>query len=97
MRPHKRWTLIYSENAKKNLDQLDKVAKQRIVNFLNNKVIASANPRTFGKPLQGKIRSYWSFRMSDYRIICYLEDEELIVCVVRIGHRREVYKHLPTP
>ncbi|MEI8295784.1 MAG: type II toxin-antitoxin system RelE/ParE family toxin [Alphaproteobacteria bacterium] len=90
----KKWTLIYSENAKKNLGQLDKVVKQRIVNFLNNKVIASVNPRTLGKPLRGKLRSYWSFRVGEHRIISYLEDEKLIVCVVQIGHRREVYKHI---
>jgi mRNA interferase RelE/StbE len=90
----KSWTLIYSENAKKKLAQLDKIEKQRIVNFLNNKIISSVNPRRLGKQLTGKLKNYWSFRVGDYRILSYLDDGKLIVLVVQIGHRREVYKHL---
>jgi mRNA interferase RelE/StbE len=45
-----------------------------------------------GKPLTGSLKGYWRYRVGDYRIICELRDEELLILVIEIAHRREVYK-----
>lgn len=50
------------------------------------------DPRQLGKPLQGRLSELWCYRVGDYRLVCELRDEALVVLVVRIGHRREVYR-----
>ncbi len=49
------------------------------------------DPRTLGKPLKGRFSELWRYRVGDYRVVCELRDELLVVLVVRIGHRRGVY------
>lgn len=51
------------------------------------------NPRTLGKALKGNLSDYWSYRSGDYRIVCKIEDDELIVVVVHVAQRKEVYVH----
>ena len=50
------------------------------------------NPRLKGESLTGNLSKYWKYRIGDYRLICRIEDEKLLVLIVKIGHRREVYK-----
>jgi mRNA interferase RelE/StbE len=50
------------------------------------------DPRDLGTALTGDFKGCWRYRVGDYRIICSLEDQELIVLVLEIGHRREVYR-----
>lgn len=50
------------------------------------------DPRTLAKPLQGEYGELWRYRVGPYRIICEIRDSELIVLVLRVGHRREVYR-----
>lgn len=45
-----------------------------------------------GGPLTGKLNEYWRYRVGDYRILCLLKDRELIVSVVEIGHRSDIYR-----
>jgi mRNA interferase RelE/StbE len=56
-------------------------------------VIASGNPRQFGKPLSGgDMGEFWSYRVGDYRIISLIEDKRLVVLVIPVGHWRDVYR-----
>ena len=50
------------------------------------------HPRSIGERLHGPLRQYWKYRVGDCRLICSLKDDRLVVIVVRIGHRREIYK-----
>lgn len=50
------------------------------------------NPRTFGKGLSANRAGQWRYRIGDYRLICYINDNELIILALSIGHRKEVYK-----
>ena len=50
------------------------------------------DPRQLGKPLKGQHSELWRYRVGDYRVVCDLRDEVLVVLVVRIGHRKEVYE-----
>ena len=85
------WTIKISEFAQKQLKKLDKVIAKRILNYLRERVTHQNNPRTFGKPLLHDKTGLWRYRVDDYRIICQIEDNQLVVLVLRIEHRREVY------
>ncbi|MFZ0632759.1 MAG: type II toxin-antitoxin system RelE/ParE family toxin [Acidobacteriaceae bacterium] len=72
---------------------MDAQTARRITAFLQERVASLDNPRSIGQTLQGStLGSFWRYRVGDYRIICDLQDERLLVLVLRIGHRREVYR-----
>jgi mRNA interferase RelE/StbE len=86
------WTIEYTETAKKQLRKLDRVAARRIVDFMDEHVAASDDPRGLGKALKGLLGDLWRYRVGDYRIFCDIQDEVLKVLVLQIGNRREVYR-----
>ena len=86
------WNLEISPRAQQQLDKLDKITARRISKFLYERVGRLKDPRQIGEPLQGTLSGFWRYRVGDYRIICTFEHERLVVLVLRIGHRREVYK-----
>ncbi len=85
------WRLEMSKEADKAFGRLDKPVKQRIINFLADRVLPTNNPRLFGKALVGKLAGYWSYRIGDYRVIADIQDNRLIILVVDIDHRRQIY------
>jgi len=86
------WNVEVSPRAQRQLDELDKPVARRISKFLYERIGKLNDPRQIGEPLQGTLSELWRYRVGDYRIICLLEHERLVVLVLRIGHRREVYK-----
>jgi mRNA interferase RelE/StbE len=86
------WKVDLSPTALKQLGKLDKSVSRRILNFLRERVEKLDDPRQIGQRLQGTLSEFWKYRVGDYRLICSLEDDRLVVLVLRIGHRREVYK-----
>jgi mRNA interferase RelE/StbE len=76
-----------------DLKKLDRPIQQRLVGFLRQRVAQLDNPRSIGEALSGaKLGNYWKYRVGDWRIICDIDDERIIVRVLRIGNRREVYR-----
>ncbi|MGB9408683.1 MAG: type II toxin-antitoxin system RelE/ParE family toxin [Terracidiphilus sp.] len=86
------WTIEYAETAKKQLRKLDRAAARRIVDFMDERVALSKDPRSMGKALMGPLGDLWRYRVGDYRVICDIQDGVLTVLVLRIGNRREVYR-----
>ena len=86
------WTIEYAETAKKQLRKLDRAAARRIVDFMDERVAPSDDPRAMGKALKGPLGDLWSYRVGDFRVICDIQDKVLTVLVLRIGNRREVYR-----
>jgi mRNA interferase RelE/StbE len=86
------WAIEYAETAKKQLRKLDKLAARRIVDFMDERVAPSDDPRTLGKALKGPLGDLWRYRVGDYRVLCDLQDGVLTVLVLQIGNRREVYR-----
>ncbi|MGP6489480.1 type II toxin-antitoxin system RelE family toxin [Duffyella gerundensis] len=70
---------------------MDKQNARRILDFMDLRVAAAADPRQSGKPLKGELGEFWRYRVGDYRILCEIRDDELIILAATIGHRREVY------
>jgi mRNA interferase RelE/StbE len=86
------WNVEVSPRAQRQLDELDKPVARRISKFLYERIRKLNDPRQIGERLQGTLSEFWRYRVGDYRIICSLEHERLVVLVLRIGHRREIYK-----
>lgn len=83
------WAIQVGKSAEKELTKLDRQTQIRISKEL---IKISVNPREYGKGLTGKQSGLWRYRVGDYRIVCELIDNIMVVMVVRIAHRREVYK-----
>ncbi len=87
------WAVEFDPDALKDLKKLDRPVQLRLVAFLRERVSVLENPRAIGEALAGaKLGSYWKYRVGDWRIICDIQDERIIVRVLRIGNRREVYR-----
>lgn len=78
--------------AKDILDKLDKPIAKRILNFLYNRVMKHEDPKQLAKPLKGKLSDYWRFRVGNYRIICKIKDDQPLIIVITINHRKDVYR-----
>ncbi|MEX9917955.1 type II toxin-antitoxin system RelE/ParE family toxin [Escherichia coli] len=85
------WTINYSERALKSLRKMDKQIPCRIVDFMDLRIAVLDDPRKSGKPLKGELGEFWRYRVGDYRILCEIRDDELIILAAIIGHRKEVY------
>ena len=89
------WKIEVSESSARDLAKLDPQRARRILKFLQDRVAKPEDPRSIGKALQGsELGEFWRYRyrVGDYRLICKIEDDRLIVLVLRIGHRREIYR-----
>jgi mRNA interferase RelE/StbE len=86
------WTIEYSSQADKALAKLDRLAARRILVFMRDRVRDSDDPRQIGKATSGPLAGYWRYRVGDYRVICDIQDKKLIVLVVTIGHRGDIYR-----
>jgi len=85
------WTINYSGRALKSLRKMDRHNARRIVDFLDSRVAPAADPRQLGKALKGELGEFWRYRVGDYRILCEIRDDELVILAAVIGHRKEVY------
>jgi mRNA interferase RelE/StbE len=87
------WTVEVSATATRQLEKLDSQHSKRIVKFVQERLAKLDNPRDLGKPLSGpKFGELWKYRVGDYRLICRIKDETLIVLLLQIGHRKEIYR-----
>jgi len=86
------WGIEWSDGAIKDLKSLDPKSVRRIRDFLVQRVAALGTPRHVGEPLVGNFKGFWRYRVGSYRVVCRLEDDRLVVFVVTIGHRRDVYR-----
>ena len=87
------WIIKYAESASKQLKKLDKQTALRVLDYMDERVAVLDDPRSLGKILKGpKIGEYWRYRVGDIRVICNIVDEQVMVLVIEIGNRREVYR-----
>ncbi|MEA3507622.1 MAG: type II toxin-antitoxin system RelE/ParE family toxin [Synergistota bacterium] len=86
------WIVEITTRAQRTLARLDKTGAKRIHAFVQKRLAGSENPRSLGKPLKGPLGEFWRYRVGDYRLICAIEDNRMVILVLRIAHRREVYR-----
>jgi mRNA interferase RelE/StbE len=87
------YSVELSESADRELSKLDAQHAKRILKFLHQRVAKLDDPRSIGEALHGsQLGEFWKYRVGDYRLICKIEDDRLVVLVLRVGHRREIYR-----
>ncbi|QWD87340.1 type II toxin-antitoxin system RelE/ParE family toxin [Polynucleobacter paludilacus] len=87
------WIIKYTESSSKQLKKLDKQTALRVLDYMDERVAVLNDPRSLGKNLKGpKIGEYWRYRVGDIRVICNIVDGQMMVLVIEIGNRREVYR-----
>jgi mRNA interferase RelE/StbE len=87
------WKIEFAPEAVRELNKLDGQVSRRILKFLRDRVANLDSPRSIGSALQGaKLGEFWKYRVGDYRIICRIDDEKVLILVLRVGHRKEVYR-----
>ena len=84
------WKIEFTPKAAKALAKLDKTVAARIARFLRDR--AAVDPRGYGKALSGPLGEFWRYRVGEYRILARIEDGELLVLVVLVGHRSRTYR-----
>jgi mRNA interferase RelE/StbE len=81
------------ESADRELGKLDALQAKRILKFLQERVARLDDPLSIGKVLHGsRPGKFWKYRLGDYRLICKIEDDRLVVLVLCVGHRKEIYR-----
>jgi mRNA interferase RelE/StbE len=82
-----------SAEVDRELGKLDAQQAKRILKFLYDRVAKLDDPRSIGEALHGsRLGEFWKYRVGDYRLICKIEDDRLVVLVLRVGHRKEIYR-----
>ena len=87
------WQIEFDPDALKELKKLDRPVQVRLVAFLRDRLAPLQDPRSIGEALSGaRLGSYWKYRVGEWRVVCDIQDQRIVVRVLRIGNRREVYR-----
>ena len=86
------YNVVFTEGAKKTLKKMDKHTSALIIGWIEKNLQGCKNPRIHGKALVANRNGQWRYRIGNYRAICEINDNEVIILVLEIGHRRNVYK-----
>ena len=88
------YSVEFTPRFSKEFKKLDRYTQKMIKSWINKRLVDCENPRSFGKGLTSNRSGQWIYRIGDYRLICFIEDNRLIIIALSIGHRREVYDSL---
>jgi len=87
------WRIEVSETAEKQLAKLDRPVAKRIQTFLRERVAKLEDARSIGDALKGcELGEFSKYRVGDWRLICRIKDRQIVITVVTLGNRREVYR-----
>ena len=89
-----KYKILFDRNADKQLKKIDKTQQRIMVNWITKNLENTNDPRVFGKALKGNLKDYWRYRIGDYRIIAEINDDEVKILIIEIGHRKDIYKKL---
>lgn len=82
----------FSDIALKKLKKMDRPIVALIIGYIEKNLVNCENPRALGKTLVGNHKDKWRYRVGDYRLLALIEDDKVIITVIEIGHRKDVYK-----
>lgn len=85
------YTVVFTEKAKKQLSKLDKSTAKLITSWLLKNLQNCENPRQHGKGLTSNLSGKWRYRIGDYRIIADIQEDKILIMILEIGHRRDIY------
>jgi mRNA interferase RelE/StbE len=86
------WQISFLPRARRRLGKIAERDRARILAFLHERIAVAENPRRVGEPLKGSLEGLWRYRVGDFRIVVRIEDDRVLVLVVDVGNRREIYR-----
>jgi mRNA interferase RelE/StbE len=86
------WKIEFIPAAEKELAKLGRAEAKRIIETLKTRIAARDDPRELGSALGGELGGLWRWRIGDYRVVARIEDDRITILVVRVAHRRQVYR-----
>ena len=87
------YRIEYSERAMRELKKLDRYTRQMIYAWIDKNLVGCEDPRQRGKGLTANRSGQWRYRIGDYRLICQINDNTLVILALSVGHRREIYNN----
>ena len=85
------YKINFSETSLKQLRKLDSLSRKRILNYVSDVLTKIENPRILGKALTGDLKGLWRYRIGNFRIVCQIQDNSLLILILKIAHRKEIY------
>jgi mRNA interferase RelE/StbE len=86
------WKIEFKLRAAKELKKLDPKQSRQILAWLRIRLDSGADPRLFAEQLTGNFKEFWRFRIGDFRVVFQPHEQKLLILIVKVGHRRDVYK-----
>ena len=86
------YELKYEARAVKQIKKLDPATRKLIKSWIEKNLLNTDNPRQHGKGFTGNLSQYWRYRVGDYRMLVEINDDEIIIIIVEVGHRRDIYR-----
>lgn len=86
-----KYKVEFTERALKDLKKMDRHTASLILGWIRKNLEGCDDPRLHGKALVADKKGQWCYRVGDYRILAEIEDDKIIILILNIGHRREVY------
>ena len=83
----------FSRRALKDIKRLDKATAALILGWIRKNLEGCENPRAHGKGLTANHSGEWRYRVGDYRLLAEIQDGKLVIIMLTVGHRSEVYKY----
>jgi mRNA interferase RelE/StbE len=85
------WRVDFDPDAARELRKLGHDGRRSILKYLRERIATTEDPRRFGRAMLGELTGLWRYRVGDYRIIADIQDGQVLVLVVAVGHRRNIY------
>ncbi|MDR2896586.1 MAG: type II toxin-antitoxin system RelE/ParE family toxin [Propionibacteriaceae bacterium] len=82
--------MVYSDQARKQLKKLDALVRNIILSWMNKHIAGCDNPRAHGKGLTANRSNQWRYRIGNYRLLCDIQDDRLVVLALNVKHRSQV-------
>lgn len=88
-----RYKVVFKNKAIKSLKKIDKSQQIRILSWIEKNLESTDNPRKNGSKLKGELGEYWRYRVGKYRMIAEIDDFDIKIIIVNIGHRKNIYNN----
>lgn len=85
------YRILFSERFNKAFSKLDHYTQKMILSWIHKHIENTDDPRSTGKALTSNLKGMWRYRIGDYRLLCDIQDEKLIIYALTIGHRKDIY------
>jgi len=83
------YKVAYLDSVEEDLKKLDKTTVKKILYRIETYLVQ--DPKELGKPLKGDLQGYWRYRWGDYRVIYKISEREILILILRISNRKDVY------